>query len=238
MMKRKRENMNLYPGKYDSEILNWLKNHYGESEGQRIFQETKKTYQEYLKEAPEYGGKKNGHSTAIYGGLLVFALYHSLPDHPPVSELQDFVQNLFMKPFVILGKIFDLNRSFDMKLIDLVFQKTGDRDRKDILKYPAGFINVNEPYDSVKQISRYHFLRCPNAEFAKKKGMTDVLPVLCNCDYFGIRFLHGTLIREGTCGISDRCDYCIVGDRNPLTAEYEIMTDDNGLLISRKKTLQ
>lgn len=114
--------MNLYPGKYDSEILNWLKNRYGESEGQRIFQETKKTYQEYLKEAPEYGGKKNGHSTAIYGGLLVFALYHSLPDHPPVSELQDFVQNLFMKPFVILGKIFDLNRSFDMKLIDLVFQ--------------------------------------------------------------------------------------------------------------------
>jgi hypothetical protein len=67
-------------------------------------------------------------SYQIYGGLLVFALYHSLPDHPPVSELQDFVQNLFMKPFVILGKIFDLNRSFDMKLIDLVFQKTGDRD--------------------------------------------------------------------------------------------------------------
>jgi hypothetical protein len=94
---------------------------------------------------------------------------------------------------------------------------------------------VNEPYDSVKQISRYHFLQCPNAEFAKKKGMTDVLPVLCNCDYFGIRCLHGTLIREGTCGVSDRCDYCIVGDRNPLASEYEIITDENGLLISRRK---
>lgn len=29
-----------------------------------------------------------------------------------------------------------------------------------------------------------------------------------------------------------------MGDRNPLASSYEIMTDENGLLISRKKTLR
>ena len=41
----------------------------------------------------------------------------------------------------------DLNRSFDMWLIDKVFYKVGRRDRKDIKTYPDGFIAVNEPFD-------------------------------------------------------------------------------------------
>ncbi len=38
-------------------------------------------------------------------------------DQPPVLELQDFVQNMFMGPFTKLGKIFNMNRAFDMRLI-------------------------------------------------------------------------------------------------------------------------
>jgi hypothetical protein len=53
------------------------------------------------------------------GGLLVFALYPALPNQPPVSELQDFVQTMFMGPFTKLGKIFNLNRAFDMRLINI-----------------------------------------------------------------------------------------------------------------------
>lgn len=81
----------------------------------------------------------------VYGGLLIFALYPALPDQPPVSELQDFVQKLFMGPFTKLGKIFNLNRPSHMWLIDKVFRKSGNRDRKDILKYPEGFVNIDAP---------------------------------------------------------------------------------------------
>ena len=35
-----------------------------------------------------------------------------------VEKLQEFVTHLFMGPFEMLGKIFNLNRSFDMWLID------------------------------------------------------------------------------------------------------------------------
>ncbi len=120
-----------------------------------------------------------------------------------------------------------------MWLIDKVFRKSGNRDRKDAILFPDGFINVDEPFDRNEHAVRYHFTQCPNAEFAKKHDLLHVLPLMCNCDFFGIEQLHGTLIRCGTCGNSDMCDYCVVGNRNPLAKKYRIVTDEGGFLISR-----
>jgi hypothetical protein len=61
-----------------------------------------------------------------------------------------------------------------------------------------------------------------------------VLPLLCNSDFFGIEQLHGTLVRCGTCGNSDICDYRVVGNRNPLAARYMTVTDEGGFLVSRE----
>lgn len=215
-------------------VQKWLADRYG-TDADAIRRRVEENYNLYLSEIPDYGGKKNGHARAIYGGLLIFALYPALPDQPSVSELQSFVQNLFMKPFTMLGKVFNLNRSADIRLIDIVFRRSGNRDRKDILKYPDGFVNVDEAFDKEHNAARYSFTQCPNAEFAKNKGLIHVLPLLCNSDFFGISELHGTLIRRGTCGNSDRCDYCVVGNRNPLAEEYEIVTDEHGFLVSRRK---
>ena len=123
---------------YCKPVKKWLIDRYGKN-ANRIWEETVRNYNTWLQDLPDYGGKKNGHARAIYGGLLVFALYPALPDEPPISELQEFVNNLFMSPFTKLGKVFNLNRSFDMWLIDKVFRKSGNRDRKDIRQYPAGF---------------------------------------------------------------------------------------------------
>ena len=140
-----------------------------------------------------------------------------------------------MGSFVKLGKVFDLNRSTEMWLIDKVFRKSGDRDRKDAVRYPEGFINVDEPYDNAHHAARYCFTQCPNAEFAKKHGLLHVLPLLCNSDFFGISEIHGTLIRCGTCGNSAACDYLVVGSKNPIASEYTTVTDEGGFLVSRRK---
>ena len=89
--------------------------------------------------------------------------------------------------------------------------------------------------DSVMGVIRYSFTQCPNAEFAKRHHLEDVLPVMCNCDHLAMRKLHASLIREGTCVESPCCDYCIVGDRHPLAQEYELVKKENGLLVSVKK---
>ena len=46
---------------------------------------------------------------------------------------------------------------------------------------------------------------------------------MCNCDHLAMQKLHACLIREGTCVESPCCDYCIVGDRNPIAQEYRLM---------------
>jgi signal peptidase I len=219
---------------YCKPVKEWLAERYGE-QADEVWNKTVDQYNAFLTDLPDYGGKKNGHAMAIYGGLLVFSLYAVLPDRPPISELQDLTCNMFMGNFVKLGKIANLNKPLYMWLVNKAFKKSGDGDRRDIVKYPAGFVNVEEPYDKENHIARYHFTQCPNAEFAKKHNMLHVLPLLCNCDYFGIEQLHGTLIRCGTCGNSDKCDYCVVGNENPLAKEYEIVTDEYGFLVSRKR---
>ena len=219
---------------YCAPIKQWLAERYGPDDDE-IWSQIEKNYLSYLSEIPDYGGKKNGHAMAIYGGLLIFSWYPALPDHPPISELQDFVQNLFMGSFTKLGTVFNLNRGFDMWLIDKVFRRSGNRDRKDIQIWPDGFMNVDEPYDKEHRAARYSFTQCPNAEFAKKNGLLHVLPLLCNSDFYGISQIHGTLIRCGTCGNSEHCDYCVVGNRSPLAKEYKIVTDEQGFLVSRKK---
>ena len=219
---------------YGKPVKKWLVERYGVSEARKIWQQTKRNYRTYLKDLPDYGGSKNGHASAIYGGLLIFALYPALPDQPPVSELQEFVQTMFMGPFTMLGKIFNLNRAFDMRLIDMVFRKSGDRDRKQITAWPAGFINISEPYDKEHHAARYCFTQCPNAEFAKSHGLLHVLPLMCNSDFFGIGEIHGRLIRCSTCGNGDVCDYLVVGNENPVAKEYETVMDEGGFLVSRK----
>lgn len=230
------EHMTIKQLPYGSQVKKWLVERYGIQRAKKIWRRTKMNYGEYLKDLPDYGGSKNGHARAIYGGLLVLALYPALPDHPPVSELQDFVNTMFMGPFTKLGKIFNLNRAFDMWLIDKVFRRSGNRDRKDAVQYPDGFINVDVPYDKEHHAARYHFTQCPNAEFAKKHGLLHVLPLLCNSDFFGISEIHGQLIRCGTCGNSTVCDYLVVGSRNPIADKYETVTDEQGFLVSIKKT--
>ena len=220
---------------YGKQVRSWLKDRYGGTEAIKIWEQVQENYQNYLPDLPDYGGSKNGHAKAIYGGLLVFALYSALPDQPPVSELEDFVQHMFMAPFTKLGKVFNLNRPRDMWLIDKVFRKSGNRDRRDAVRYPDGFINVDVPYDKEHHAARYSFTQCPNAEFAKKHGLLHVLPLLCNSDFFGIREIHGQLIRCGTCGNSDVCDYLVVGSDNPIAKEYETVSDERGFLVSRKR---
>lgn len=52
---------------------------------------------------------------------------------------------------------------------------------------------------------------------------------------YGISEIHGKLIRCGTCGNSDRCDYLVVGDHNPITELYMTGTDENEFIVSKKK---
>jgi hypothetical protein len=134
-----------------------------------------------------------------------------------------------------LGKLFNLNRRLDNRIANLAFKKAADQRVKEIGAFPASFRMQGYTYDRQNGAVRYCFTQCPNAEFAKRHHMEDVLPVMCNCDHMAMQKLHATLIREGTCCTSDVCDYCVVGDRNPIAGQFELATRENGLWVSVRK---
>ena len=211
-----------------------LRRYYDEPSAARLWEKIQLQYCEYLKDEPALGSAKI--TVSIYDPILIFAWYAVVPDKPPIEEIQQDVYDCMMGSFNVLGKIFNLNRKLDNRLAGKIFRKTTDTRNEEIKRLPESFRMGGYNYDEENGIIRYSFTQCPNAEFAKRHHMEDVLPVMCNCDHMAMQKLHASLIRVGTCCTGECCDYCIVGDQNPIAAEYELVKRDNGLLVSIKKT--
>ena len=213
-----------------------LHRYYDDQTADALWEKVQLKYAEFLEDEPALGGAKI--TVSIYDPILIFAWYAVVPDKPPLEEIQQDVYDCFMGGFDALGRVFDLNRKLDNRLAGRIFKKTSDTRKEEIKKMPASFRMGAYSYDKANGAIRYSFTQCPNAEFAKRHHMESVLPVMCNCDHFAMQKLHATLIREGTCVSSDCCDYCIVGDKSPLAAEYELVKNEDGLLISVKRDMK
>ena len=211
-----------------------LRRWYDERTAAELWEKIQLQYCEFLKDEPALGGVRM--TASIYDPILIFAWYRVIPDKPPLEEVQQDVFECFMGAFRLLGRIFNLNRKFDNRLASCIFQKASDIRIEEIRRFPASFRMGGYAYEN--GVVRYCFTQCPNAEFARRHHMEDVLPVMCNCDHMAMRAIHATLIREGTCCAADRCDYLIVGDRHPIAAQYELVRAENGLLLSVKKALR
>ena len=83
------------------------------------------------------------------------------------------------------------------------------------------------PFDEDRPIY-YEFTECPTAEFAKKHGLLDVMPALCNPDFEGMELIHAKLVRTTTCANGCKCDYTICGDRDEYVKEHPEYRDEVG----------
>ena len=214
-------------------LHSWIEREYGSDAG-RIWKKTLQKYREYAADAPDYGGDKSPHKTQIYDSMLLLSFCSIAPKDYRIEDLEDLSFEIFMGSFRALGKVVNANSGWIMDLLGIVFQKSGDKTNAHGLKYPADFQAENEPYDKEKHIARYCFTRCPIADFVKANNLGKWMPLMCNCDHIALNMIHAGLIREGTCFTGDVCDYCVLGDQNPLYKEYVLERNADGLLISRK----
>lgn len=210
-----------------------LRRHYDAQAAEALWEKVQRQYVDFLEHEPAMGGVKLNRS--IYDSILIFAWYAVVPDKPPLEDFQQDVFDCFMGGFDALGKLFNLNRRLDNRIANLAFKSASDSRVREIDRFPASFRVGYYEYDRENGVVRYCFTQCPNADFAKRHHLEAVLPAMCNCDHLAMQKLHATLIREGTCITSDRCDYCIVGDQNPLAAQYDLVRNGDGLLVSVKK---
>ena len=223
----------VYSKNAKSCVQKLLRRYYDETTAAELWEKAQLQYCEYLKDEPALAGLKI--TTSIYDPILIFAWYAVIPDKPPLEEVQQDVYRSFFGSFDRMGRVFNLNRKLDNKLAARIFQKANDIRVEEIKKFPESFRMGDCSYDKENGVVRYSFTQCPNAEFARRHHMEDVLPVLCNCDHLAMQAIHAALIREGTCVTSDCCDYCIVGDESPIAEVYELVKAENSLLLSVKK---
>ena len=193
-----------------------LSRYYDERTAAELWEKTQLQYCDYLKDEPPLAGLKI--TTSIYDPILIFAWYAVIPEKPPLEDVQQDIYKSFFGSFDLMGKVFNLNRKPDNRLAAGIFQKANDIRVEEIKTFPASFRMGFFSYDRENGVVRYSFTQCPNAEFAKRHHMEDVLPVMCNCDHLAMRKLHAALIREGTCCTAACSDYCIAGDQNPIAA--------------------
>ncbi|MCM1192332.1 MAG: L-2-amino-thiazoline-4-carboxylic acid hydrolase [Acetatifactor muris] len=142
---------------------------------------------------------------------------------------------MFMASFRTLGKIFNANHRWTMNLLGFIFKAAAGKTNKHVGEYPDDFAAAIQPYDRKNGIVRYSLTKCPIAEFAKKHGVTEWMPLMCNCGYMALAHINAGLIRTGTCTKCDECDYLVSGDENPVMNRYEHIKDEKGFIASRRK---
>ena len=223
----------MYPKAMGKKIREKLITDFGKTVGDQLWEKTRLKYAELLSDAPSMKGTP--HSAGAYTAILFFAYYSILPEKPSIETLEPFTNELFMGSFKTMGKLFNMNRKADLCLLAGIMKSVGKKDAASIRKKPDGFINVQTTFDKENGIIRYKFTQCPNAEFAKKHGFEDIMPLLCNTDYYGMDQLHACLIRTSNCVKGSFCDFCIVADQNPLADKYERIRDEYGFIISKEK---
>lgn len=228
-----RKKHSMYPKAMGKRIREKLIADFGEAVGNQLWEKTRLKYAELLSDAPSMKGTP--HSAGAYTAILFFAYYSVLQEKPSIEALEPFTNELFMGSFKTMGKLFNMNRKTNLCLLAGIMKSVGKKDAAYIRKNPDGFVNVQTPFDKEKGIIRYKFTQCPNAEFAKKHGFADIMPLLCNTDYYGMDQLHACLIRTSNCVRGSFCDFCIVANQNPLGDKYERIRDEYGFIISREK---
>ena len=80
-------------------------------------------------------------------------------------------------------------------------------------QYPTSFKVdfVGQPHEGA---CYYRITRCPICAYAKKLGVSELMPLFCELDEVMIALQHGVLHREQTLANGgDYCDYYITGNR-------------------------
>ncbi len=221
-----------YSGSAQRCVRRLLRMCYDTKTAEELWEKIQLKYAEFLVDEPAL--KDLRITSSIYDPILIFAWYSEAPKKPEFLDTQREICRAFFGSFDLMGKVFDLNRRADNRLAARIFQRACDIRIEEIGRFPASFRMGPFSYDRENGVIRYSFTQCPNAEFAKRHHMEDALPLMCNCDHLAMQKIHACLIREGTCVTSDRCDYCICGDRNPMAKEYRLTEADNGLMLSVK----
>ena len=214
----------LYSKPCKKQIQQKIALHYPPEQREEVWEQVQLQYVDFLKDwRTDLGGKKNFHNGAggNYDCIALMSYYVVCKAVTSLDEIEEMEGELFLPAFRKL-RFVDVNKPFWKRLLHRAFLTAKKRcDRW------GDFVMHVAPYEADKPIY-YEFTQCPTAEFAKKHGLLEVVPALCNPDFEGMELLHARLVRTTTCANGCKCDYAICGNRDPYLKEHPEYRDAQG----------
>ena len=214
----------LYTEPCKKEIQKKIALHYPAAERENIWEKVQRKYVDFISDwRTDLGGKKKFHNGrgGNYDCVAIMAYYVVCKDVTTLKEIEEMEGNLFLPAFRKL-KFVDCNKPIFKRLMYFSFMNA----KKQCDKWGDFKMNV-KPFDKDKPIY-YEFTECPTAEFAKKHGLLEVMPALCNPDFEAMECIHARLVRTTTCANGCKCDYTICGDKDEYLKEHPEYRDEAG----------
>lgn len=198
--------------------------HYPPEERENVWERVQLRYVEFLgKMRTDLGGRKNFHNGrgGTYDCVALTAYYDVCRKVSSIEEIEKMTCALILPAFRRL-RFVNCNNPFMKKLMYRAFLNA----KKQCDRWGDYKMNL-EPFSPDKPI-RYEFTECPVAEFAKKAGLSEIMPTFCNPDFEAMELIHAKLVRTTTCANGARCDYAICGDRDGYAKVHPEYVDENG----------
>lgn len=219
----------LYSKPCKKEIQEKIALHYPDGQREEVWTKVQLQYVDFLKDwRTDLGGKKNFHNGVggTYDCIALMAYYVVCKDVTSLAEIEQMEGNLFLPAFRKL-RFVNVNHPLIKRLLYLAFSNA----KRQCDKWGDFKMNL-APFDKNKPIY-YEFTECPTAEFAKKHGLLEVMPALCNPDFEGMELIHARLVRKTTCSNGCKCDYTICGDREDYGKQHPEYRDEMGYRRNR-----
>lgn len=214
----------LYSRPCKKEILARISRHYPPEQRETVWEQVQRQYVRFLADwRTDLGGGKNFHNGAggTYDCIAIMSYYAVCRTVTSFREIEEIEEALILPSFRKL-RFVDCNKPFWRRLMYQAFVRA----KKGCDRWHDYEMTV-APFEKGKPIY-YEFTACPAAEFARKHGLTDIMPALCNVDYASMELIRARLVRTTTCADGCKCDYTICGDRDPYLNDHPEYRDEAG----------
>ena len=183
----------------------YIKKLYGAELARRAYKGGKPIYRELIDKAPAIGAD-NPMAKNLYLACVVFALWKAADGDITPDMMREMLKAIFdSKMMRIAGDKGDLRKPENMtKLVEDVHANAQwAEDHPSILDDTWAFHFDDERGGT---IAHYHYTRCPINDLARQEGYIEILPVMCETDFFNTGVKHGKLTREHT--LAEGGPYC------------------------------
>ncbi len=186
---------------------------YGKQNTQKWLKEAKGIYRELLNETDDVGAD-NPMAVNIYMGYVFMAIWKAADGQIQIEDYKRVTREMMDQPIVqkLKGGT-DMNRQEDFDKMKANFHRMADW-LEAHPQYKEASWDYHFDDEKHKDGIYYYFTKCPMETFARTHGYLEVLPVLCDLDYYTAKTHHAVLLRDQTLAEGgEKCDYWFVGDQ-------------------------